>query len=91
MLVSPAFTFSIILATLYGLILHLIVGGEWRLLVIYILSSWVGFGIGQGVGQVMHTTIVPIGQINVMLATLGAFIALAAAFILTRGRFTTQV
>jgi hypothetical protein len=90
MLLSPAFTFGLLLATLYGALTHLILGGEVRLLLVYILASWVGFGIGQGIGQVMAIRLLAIGQINVLTATLGSLIALATTVFLSQGRAASR-
>ena len=44
---GPTATFGFILATLYGAGFHFVVGGDVRRLALFLLSAWVGFGLGQ--------------------------------------------
>jgi hypothetical protein len=74
-IVSPAFTFGVLLATFYGAVIHLIFGGDGRRLTAMIAAAWVGFALGQAIGQVMDIEALAIGPINLVAATLGAFIA----------------
>ncbi len=74
------------LATFYGALAHLILGGDGRTLLIDILAAWLGFAIGQGVGQVMEIHVLNIGPTNVLTGTLGAFIALATTAVLSAQR-----
>ena len=90
MTVSPALTFGLLLATLYGALAHLILGGDGRALFFYILSSWIGFSIGHGVGQVMGIHGFSIGPINVLTGTLGSIIALVATAFLSLQRRTPR-
>jgi hypothetical protein len=83
---SPNLTFAFILATLYGAVFHLIFGGSARRLAIFLLSSWIGFGLGQVVGVMFQLDIFNVGALRVVSASLGAGIALIAAFLLTSNR-----
>ena len=83
MTLSPSFTFDIMLATLYGALAHLILGGNGRRLVVLIVASWIGFGIGQAVGQVMDIRVLALGPTNIVPATLGSLIALISTTILS--------
>ncbi len=86
MIFSPALTFGLLLATLYGALTHLIIGGSGRILLLYILTSWVGFAIGQATGRVMGIHIWAIGAIGVITGTLGSAIALTTAVLLSGRR-----
>lgn len=86
MILSPPFAFGLALATFYGLLTHLVTGGDLRILAIYVTSSWVGFGIGQSVGQIMGITVLAVGQIYPLPATFGSLIALITAAILSARR-----
>ncbi len=86
---SPSFTFGLLLATFYGALAHLILGGGGRRLLFYILAAWVGFALGQAIGEVMEIQILAIGPTNVLAATLGSVVALATTAVLSgqwRGR-----
>lgn len=76
---SPPFTLGIIIATLYGAAFHLLTGGGGRRLAIYMLSAWMGFGIGHLAGNGLNITFLSLGPLHLFSATLGAFTALLAA------------
>lgn len=83
MIVSPTFTFGIAVATLFGTLAHLILNGQGRHLLAYILAAWVGFGIGQAIGQVMNIRVLGIGDLNMLTAGIGALIAIITTMILS--------
>jgi uncharacterized membrane protein YeaQ/YmgE (transglycosylase-associated protein family) len=82
-ILSPSFTFGALLATLYGALAHLILGGNGRRLLFYIFASWIGFAIGQGAGRVLQIRVLSIGPTSMVPATMGSIVALAAAVILS--------
>lgn len=83
---SPILTFAFILATLYGAAFHLILGGDAKRLAVFLLASWIGFGLGQIVGITFGIDAYLIGALRVVSATLGSFTALVAASFLTSKR-----
>ena len=83
---SPTLTFAFILATLYGAVFHLILGGDARRLAIFLLSSWIGFGLGQLVGATFGIDAFNIGALRIVAATLGSVVALIATAFLTSKR-----
>lgn len=82
-ILSPSITFSIILATLYGAATHLALGGSGRRLLAYIAASWIGFALGQAIGDVLEVHALAIGPTNLLTASLGSFVALAVTAVLT--------
>ena len=80
---GPTATFGFILATLFGAVFHLIVGGDARRLALFLLAGWVGFGVGHLVGMSIHVDILNIGTLRVFTASLGALVALIVAYFLT--------
>ncbi len=86
MSISPAFTFGLLLATLYGAVAHLIAGGDGRRLVGLIAAAWVGFAIGQGAGQILSIRLFAVGPLNLFSATLGAAIGCLTAAVLSARR-----
>lgn len=80
---SPALTLGFIIATLMGTAFHLVVGGDARRLALFLLSGWIGFGLGQVFGQMFEVTFLRIGQLYFLSAVLGGVTALLVAFILT--------
>ena len=72
-----------LLATAYGAAFHLIIGGRPRKILLYILAAWVGFTIGQFVGDVIGVDVFQLGAINLLSASLGAWIALILSWFLS--------
>lgn len=79
---SPSVTFSFILATLYGVVFHLLVGGDVRRLAMYLVAGWLGFAVGQLFGTIAGVELFRIGPLRTVSATAGAWIALIAARLL---------
>ncbi|QPC81101.1 hypothetical protein G4Y79_15470 [Phototrophicus methaneseepsis] len=85
---GPNFVFAFMVATLIGAAFHLIVGGGARQLALYLLSGWIGFTLGQSLGNVLNASILQIGEINIVLASVGALLALIAARVFSSERPT---
>ncbi len=81
---SPSFVFSVIVATLYGAAYHLVSGGDARRLALFLLASWLGFALGHSAGEILGITLLDIGPLHMLPATVGAWLALVTARILTR-------
>ena len=81
---GPSIVFSFILATLYGAAFHLVSGGDARRLALFLLAAWLGFGLGHSFGEVVNATFLDIGPLHMLSATVGAWIALVVARLLTR-------
>ena len=71
------------LSTLIGSASHLVFGGNGQRLLVFVLAAWIGFFIGNGVGEVMGIHVLAIGTVNVFTAILGAIIASVAAAVFT--------
>ncbi len=81
---SPAFVFGFLIATLYASSFHVISGGDVRRLALFFLASWIGFALGHITGDLLDVELLDIGPLNMLNATVGAFVALVVARILTR-------
>jgi uncharacterized membrane protein YjjP (DUF1212 family) len=79
---TPGLFLGFILATLYGALFHLIVGGDARRLALYLLAGWLGFSVGQVLGTALEITLFQIGPLKTAAATIGSLVALLAAYIL---------
>jgi hypothetical protein len=73
---TPAFIFGWLVATAYGALFHLIQPGNGRRLLLYLVTSWLGFAIGQVAGDLFGVTALGIGPVNMLIGTLGAWVAL---------------
>lgn len=83
---GPDVIFAFIVATLLGSVFHLIFGGDARRLVIFLFAGWIGFSIGQMLGETMDFDPLKIGQLHVVTALAGGLVTLFLALIFTSER-----
>ncbi len=90
--IQPSLVLATLLSTAYGAAFHLIFGGARAKLVLYLLAGWLGFGLGQWLGSVLHITALDIGAVHTLTATAGCWLALGTARLLSSdGPATGQV
>jgi len=77
---------GLFLATAYGAIFHLIMGGPPRKIALYVISAWIGFTAGHFVGAWFGFDVFQLGTINLLSASLGAWLAIMASWFLNRDR-----
>jgi hypothetical protein len=53
---------------------------------IFLLSSWIGFGLGHVIGVMFQLDVLNIGALRIVSATLGSVVALVATTFLTSKR-----
>ena len=80
---SPIFVFAFVIATMYGLGFHVVMGGDARRMVLFIVTSWLGFLLGQYIGGRLDIALLKIGIIHLLPASIGALALLVFAQILT--------
>jgi len=80
---NPVFIFAFVIATMYGLGFHVILGGNARRMVLFIVTSWVGFLLGQYVGGYLDISVLRIGVIHLLPASVTAVGLLIFAHVLT--------
>lgn len=83
---SPGLVFAFVIATLYGALCHLILGGDVRRLAMFLLAGWLGFGAGHLAGVMFNVEVFSLGSIRLFAASVGSFAALFAARALTTGQ-----
>ena len=76
----PSVLLGLILSTLYGALFHLWRGGNAGRLLLYILLSWIGFWLGQLIGNLFNLSFDTYGQLHLLLATLGSFLFIAIGY-----------
>ena len=80
----PALFFALLVALFYGALYHLIRGGSfWRLL-LYLFLSVFGFVLGHLLGVWRGWVFLPIGSINIGLSSIGSLLMLLLGDWLTR-------
>lgn len=75
-----------LLATIYGTVFHLFVGGPSRRILLYVFASWIGFTIGHIIGDLLGLELLKLGAVHLFSASLGAWIALISSWFLERSR-----
>jgi hypothetical protein len=75
----PALLFSLLLASVYGLAFYILFGRGWLMLGLYWVVAVAGFFVGQLVSRIIGLTLIPIGSVNVVEASVLSIIALLAA------------
>jgi hypothetical protein len=76
----PVLFLGLILSTLYGALFHLWRGGSAGRLLLYLLLSWIGFWLGQLVGNLLNLGFDLIGQLHVLTATVGSLALLGIGY-----------
>ncbi|MBK8134467.1 MAG: hypothetical protein KA401_02085 [Anaerolineae bacterium] len=83
---SPGLIFAFVMATLYGALFHLVLGGDARRLALFLLAGWLGFALGHILGVVLGIEIFSLGGLRMLAATVGSFFTLFAMRALTTGQ-----
>lgn len=76
MLTSPTLVFALLIALLYGSLYHLIRGGKFWRLILYLGSSVIGFAIGHLIGLWRGWVFFPLGSLNLGMSTVGSLVIL---------------
>jgi hypothetical protein len=75
-LTFPTFIFGTFFALLIGSLFHLIVGGDIKRLLLYLLLGWFGFWVGDLISSQIGLHIISIGMLNLGPSILGSLIFL---------------
>ena len=76
----PTLFLGLILSTLYGALFHLWRGGNAGRLLLYLILAWVGFWLGQFIGNYFKLSFDTLGQLHLLFATLGSLLFLAIGY-----------
>ena len=68
---------------MYGLGVHIIMGGNARRMVLFVVTSWLGFLLGQYVGDYLQIALFRIGVVHFLPASVCAAVLLLFAHVLT--------
>ncbi|HSM70400.1 MAG TPA: hypothetical protein VK851_02565, partial [Anaerolineales bacterium] len=72
----PALLFALLIALLYGSLYHLLRGGGFWRLVLYLVLSVLGFAIGHLIGLWRGWIFMPLGSLNLGMSSLGSLLIL---------------
>ncbi len=80
-MLSPSIVFAFTLASLYGFLFYLVFGRGWARLALYWAVGLLGFVLGNWLGSILGLALLPVGEVNIVEATLvswaGLFVARA--------------
>lgn len=68
----PSLIFALLIASLYGALYHLIRGGGLGRLLLFLIFGWTGFAAGHFLGIWRGWILLPVGELNLGLSTLGS-------------------
>lgn len=72
----PSLIFALLIASLYGALYHLIRGGGLGRLLLFLIFGWTGFAAGHLLGIWRGWVLIPVGELNWGLSTLGSLVFL---------------
>ena len=76
----PAYFLGFLISTLYGAVFHLLRGGSFGRLLLYIILGWAGFWSGQIAATLLTWNIFSLGPLRLGMATLGSLIFLGVGY-----------
>lgn len=79
MLLSPPFVLSVLLSTALATLFNLWQGGNPRDLAVYLVAGWLGFAVGERLGDWLGLNLLMIGQVHVAEASLTCALLLFVA------------
>lgn len=82
-ILSPSLVLSLVLSVGIAAMFHLWRGRSLRDLLLFLLVAFVGFGVGQLVGTIIRTPLLQVGDVHLLEASIGAWLALAIAHVIT--------
>lgn len=82
--IASGMVLAFLLATAYGAGFHLIMGGPARHVLVFVIAAWIGFTAGHFLGDFLKIDILDLGAVNLFSASVGAWLALLAAWLLVR-------
>lgn len=80
----PAIIFGLIASTLYGAIFHLIRGGNFGRLILYILLGWIGFWIGHFIAEWLGWEFLSVGPLHMGIATIFSWLVMLIGYWLSQ-------
>ena len=84
---ASSIVLGFLLATAYGTLFHLLIGGPARRLFLYVIASWLGFTAAHFIGDALLLDWFKLGPLNLLAASIGSWLALFGSWWLA-GRST---
>lgn len=77
---ASSIVLGFLLATAYGTLFHLLIGGPARRLFLYVVASWLGFAVGHFIGGMLLLDWLKLGPLNLLAASIGSWTALLGSW-----------
>lgn len=77
---ASSIVLGLLLATVYGTLFHVLIGGPARRLLLYVMASWIGFALGHLAGDVFLIDWFQLGPLNLLSASVGSWVALIGSW-----------
>ena len=77
---ASSIVLGFLLATAYGTLFHVLIGGPARRLLLYVVASWIGFAIGHFAGDILLIDWFQLGPLNLLSASVGSWAALLGSW-----------
>jgi hypothetical protein len=87
----PSIVFGLLCALLIGALFHVVVDGGLGKLLLYLVLSIIGFGVGAWIAISWSWVLIPIGPLDVGAATIGSLAFLGLGHWLSLVRVQTTV
>jgi len=79
-LTLPTFIFGSFFALLIGSLFHLVFGGDFKRLLLYLFTSWLGFWIGDFISKQIGLHFLSVGLLNLGFSIIGSLLFLFIVF-----------
>jgi uncharacterized membrane protein YjjP (DUF1212 family) len=79
-LTLPTFIFGSFFALLIGSLFHLVFGGDFKRLLLYLFISWLGFWVGDFISKQIGLRFITVGLLNLGFSIIGSLAFLFIAF-----------
>jgi hypothetical protein len=86
----PSMIFALLIASLYGVLYHLVRDGGLGRLLLFLIFGWIGFALGHLLGIWQGWVLIPLGELNLGLSTLGSLVMLLLGDWISRIRIGPQ-
>jgi uncharacterized membrane protein YeaQ/YmgE (transglycosylase-associated protein family) len=82
--VASGLVLGFLMATLYGAGFHVIMGGRPRMIIAYLIASWIGFMVGHFIGDFFGIESLKLGAVYLLSASGGSWLALVIVWLFSR-------
>ncbi len=82
----PAVLLAFLIASLYGVAFFLLSGRTWIELALYWVTAVAGFAVGALVSRLIGLNLLPVGEVNIIEASITSLLALVLVRMLWRRR-----